>query len=110
LRWGVEEGETVHDTAKREIKEEMGLDIQIQDEVGSIEYVASHPTQGKIFKQIIYFLGKSDFGPITLTSEGGLDDARWFALSEIPKLKMYDNIAGVITNAIKVITEKYADS
>lgn len=107
-RGGVEEGETVHDTAKREIQEEMGLHIEIQDEVGSIEYVASHPTQGKIFKQIIYFLGKTPYTPITLTSEGGLDDARWFTLEEVPKLRMYDNITSVIGNAIKIITEKYA--
>lgn len=109
-RGGVEEGETSQITAKREIREEMGINIEIQDEVGSIEYVANHPTQGKIFKQIIYFLGRAEFEPLTLTSEGGLDDARWFSLSEVPKLKMYDNIAGVITNAIKVITEKYANS
>lgn len=106
-RGGVESGETTKETAAREIKEEMGLTIVIQDEVGSIEYVASHPTQGKIFKQIIYFLGHTPYTAITLTSEGGLDDAKWFTLEEVPKLRMYDNIASVITNAIKIITEKY---
>ncbi len=106
-RGGVEEGETARDTAIREIKEEMNLDITTEEEVGSIDYVANHPTTGKSLKQIIYFLGKSDFVPVTLTSDGGLDDAKWFTLAEIPKLKMYDNIADIITKAITLLVQKY---
>lgn len=106
-RGGVEEGETVEQTAIREIKEEMNLDIEIEEQVGSIEYVASHPTKGKSLKQIVYFLGKTTYQPITMTSEGGLDDAQWFSLEQIPKLRMYDNIAEIITKAVTMLSEKY---
>jgi N utilization substance protein B len=106
-RGGVETGETPRETAVREVKGEMNVDIETEEEVGSIDYVANHPTHGKTVKQIVYYLGKSDYVPITLHSEGGLDDARWFALEEIPKLKMYDNIAEIITKAITLLVQKY---
>lgn len=106
-RGGVEEGETPRETAVREIKEEMNLDIETEEEIGSIDYVANHPTQGKSLKQIVYYLGKSDFVPVTLTSDGGLDDAKWFTLDQIPKLKIYDNIASIISKAVTLLVEKY---
>lgn len=106
-RGGVEEGETPRDTAVREIKEKIGLDITSEEEVGSIDYVASHPTNGKIFKQIVYFLGQSTYAPMTLHSEGGLDDAKWFTLEQVAKLKIYDNISEIITKAITILIEKY---
>lgn len=106
-RGGVEAGETVEETAIREIKGEMNVDITIEEQVGSIEYVASHPTKGKSLKQIVYFLGKTAYTPIEVSREGGLDDAQWFTLEQIPKLRMYDNIAEIITKAITMLGEKY---
>ncbi len=106
-RGGVEAGETARETAVREVKGEMNVNIETEEEVGSIDYVANHPTHGKTVKQIVYYLGKSDYVPITLHSEGGLDDAKWFTLEEIPKLKMYDNIAEIITKAITLLVQKY---
>jgi N utilization substance protein B len=106
-RGGLEEGETPRDAAIREIKEEMNLTILTEEEIGSIDYVANHPVNGKTVKQIVYFLGRTEHTPITLESTGGLDDAKWFTLEEIPKLKMYDNIADIITKAITVLIQKY---
>lgn len=106
-RGGVEAGETVEQTAIREIKGEMNIDITIEEQVGDIEYVASHPTKGKSLKQIVYFLGKTDYTPLEVTRDGGLDDAQWFTLEQIPKLRMYDNIAAIITKAVTMLGEKY---
>src|SRR6056297_355363 len=39
----IEEGETVEEGAARELKEEIGLDITIEAELGNNEYVASNP-------------------------------------------------------------------
>lgn len=104
---GVEEGENEEQGAIREIKEEMGLDITIKEMLGRNEYIANHPEQGKIRKQVVFFLGKSEHSDIVLEKgTGGLDDAKWFPLTEISNLKMYDNMIPLLTKAIEILTKK----
>src|SRR3989338_5833563 len=83
---GVEEG-TV-----RKIKEEIGVDVAIRADLGSNEYVASDPEEGKIRKQVHYFLAESRFVPLKLEKKGGLDDAKWFKLADILELNFYNDI------------------
>ncbi len=92
---------------KREIKEEIGVDIDVKDKLGENEYVAHHPTDGAIRKQVHYFLAEAPYGELTLKKDaGGLDDTKWFTLEEVPGLTMYDDIVQMITKAIKIITKK----
>jgi N utilization substance protein B len=100
----IKEGETVPEGVKREIKEEMNLDIEPKDELGFNEYIASDPERGKLRKQVTYFLAEAkNPADITLVKKGGLDNVKWFALSEIPDLKIYDDILPIITKGIKII-------
>ncbi len=92
--------------AAREIKEELDIDVEIQDELGRNEYIASHPTKGKIKKEAVYFLAKADFVDLKLQKEGGLDDVQWFALSNIPNLNLYENIIPLLGKATEILTKK----
>ena len=104
---GIEGIEEEEEGAIREIKEEMGLDMKIKQLLGRNEYIANHPEKGKIRKQVVFFLGESDYKDIVLEKgTGGLDDAKWFPLSEIPSLKMYDNMIPLLTKAIEILTNK----
>ena len=104
---GIEEGENEEQGAIREIKEEMGLDIEIKELLGRNEYIACHPEQGKIRKQVAFFLAESEYKDLVLEKgTGGLDDARWFPLSEIPSLKMYDNMIPLLTKTIEILNKK----
>lgn len=101
---GVQEGDTPENAAIREIKEEMGLDIEIVEKLGENEYVASHPEKGKVRKHVTYFLGKSPFTEVKLEEgKGGLDDARWFKLADILELNFYHDILPIITKAINLL-------
>lgn len=103
---GVEEGETAEQAAVREIKEEITLDMTIEEKLGENEYLANHPTRGKVRKHVAYFLGKSDYVPVKLEQDsGGLDDAKWFRMEEIVGLTMYDDITQLLATAIKKITK-----
>src|SRR3989339_1604881 len=93
----VEESEDVKNGTIREIREEIGLDIIIKEKLGENEYVASHPEKGKILKKVIYFLAESKYQKLQLESSGGLDGARWFQLSEISELRIYNDIIPLIT-------------
>lgn len=101
---GIKEDEDEQEATKREIKEEIGLDIIIEKKLGENEYVASHPEKGKILKKVVYFLAKSEWKELALEKSGGLDGARWFELSAIPELRIYNDIIPLITKAVEIIS------
>jgi len=102
----VDAGEDIQEGTKRAIKKEIGLDIVIEEKLGENEYVATHPEKGKSLKKVAYFLGRSDYKELELEKSGGLDGARWFPLSAIPELRIYNDIIPIIEKAIKIISEK----
>jgi len=103
----LEADEKEQEGTKREIKEEIGLDVEVLDEIGRNEYVANHPEKGKIRKQVMYFLAKSKYKELELEKDnGGLDEARWFKLNELQNIKTYGDILPFITKAISLISEK----
>lgn len=101
----LETGENVEEGTQREIKEEIGLDITIKDKLGENEYVASHPEKGKILKKVTYFLAESEYRELQLEVSGGLDGAKWFQFSEIPELRIYNDIIPLITKAVEIISK-----
>ena len=98
--------ETAEEGAKREIKEEIGLDIEIEAELGKNEYVANKPDIGKHRKQVTYFLGKSEFKDLELENKGGLDDAQWFRVADILELNFYEDILSIVTKAVTMLVAK----
>lgn len=103
---GFEDGEDEAAATIREIKEEIGLDIEIEEKLGENEYVAAHPEKGKILKRVVYFLAQSEYKELVLEKSGGLDGARWFELAEIPELRIYNDIIPLITKAIEILGSK----
>lgn len=103
----LEEGEGEKEGTKKEIKKEIGLDVEVGEEIGRNEYVANHPEKGKTRKQVIYFLAKADYKDLVLEKEGGgLDEARWFRLSDLQDIKTYGDILPFITKAITLISNR----
>src|SRR3989339_372677 len=101
----MEENENVQKGTIRKIKEEIGLDISIKQKIGENEYVANHPEKGKTLKKVTYFLAESEYKELQLENSGGLDGARWFQLSEIPELRIYNDIIPLITKAVEIISK-----
>ncbi len=103
---GMEEGEVIEGTAVREIKEKLGISVSLEDKIGTIEYVASHPEKKKILKIFHVYLARADYGELDLHSNGGLDKAAWFKLEEVVDLTIYDDIVPLIVKAIELISSK----
>jgi transcription antitermination protein NusB len=99
----IEDKETVEAGAARSLKDEIGLDVTIEAELGNNEYVASHPELGKVRKQVHYFLASSPYTDITLEQKGGLDDARWFRVADILELNFYEDILPIVTKAVTML-------
>ncbi len=99
----LEAGEDVKDGTIREMKEEMGVDVVIESELAFNEYVASHPEEGKIRKQVTYFLANTEYTPLTLGPSGGLTEAKWFPIKEIVGLNFYDDVLPIVTKAVQAL-------
>ena len=88
------------------VKEEIGLDVEITDDLGSNEYIANDPEKGKIRKQVHYFLAKSKYTDLQLAKKPGLDDAKWFKLADILELNFYDDILPIVTKAVTLVASR----
>lgn len=109
----IKEGEDIKEGTIREIKEEMGVDINISEELGANEYIASDPEKGKTRRQVSYFLAEARSTSSTegkpklvLEKKGGLDGVQWFPLAEVPDLHLYDDMVPIITKAIKILLDR----
>src|SRR3989344_5861397 len=91
---------------ERVVEEEIGLKLTAKDCIGRNEYIASHPEKGKIKKQVVYFLAEAHYEDIKLAESGGLDDARWFKLSDILDLNFYGDILPIVTKGVQILLEK----
>jgi N utilization substance protein B len=88
------------------IKKEIGIDVAIKDTLGENEYIANKPDQGKVVKHVSYYLAITDYTPLTLEKKGGLDEAKWFPISELTSLRIYDDIKSIIQKGRAVTEEK----
>ena len=101
------EGESDSDAVKRKVLEEMGANVKnVYDKLGENEYIATHPSEGKVRKQVIYYMAEAEYKELRLGNSGGLDDAKWFRLSEILDLNFYDDILPIVTKALNILAAK----
>lgn len=99
----LEGAENVAEGATREVKEEIGINITPEEEVGKNEYIASDPEKGKIRKQVAYVLASTQDTELKLKETGGLDNAKWFKMEELGDLRIYDDIKPIIAKAVKIV-------
>jgi N utilization substance protein B len=103
----IEDSENEEKGAIREIKKEMGIDMNVKELLGRNEYIATHPENGKIRKQVVFFLAEANYQDLVLDKDcGGLDDARWFKMEEVANLKIYDNMVPLLTKAVEILTKE----
>ncbi len=102
----IEEGEGIEDGARRSIKDEIGLVVELESELGKNEYVATHPEKGKIRKQVAYFLAKAEYENLVLEQKGGLDAVQWFKVADILELNFYEDILPIVTKAVTMLVSR----
>lgn len=95
--------ESEEEGLRREVQEELGIPITVIERLGENSYSTYHPEKGKILKHVAYFLAEAPYQELTLEKKeekGGLDDVRWFKLTDILDLNFYDDILPIVTKAI----------
>lgn len=102
--WGfpkghVENNETEIETALREVKEETGLDVIIDE---NIRYESNYIVDGTINKQVIYYLASSKNNRV-IKQDSEIEKYKWCTFDEAEKLITYNDTKKIFKDAIKRI-------
>ena len=75
-----EEGESIEQTALREVREETGLEVETEAPLGHVEYQFTRPTE-RVHKRVHFFLMRERGGSV-LDHDAEFDVVEWAPASE----------------------------
>ena len=83
-------GETLEETALREVREETGLEVRIVDTVGQVEYWYTAPDGERVDKTVHYYL-MEPIGGNTANHDHEFDRVEWRHMFEAERLLTHRN-------------------
>ncbi len=99
-----ERGETLRETALREVSEETGLGVRIVGDLGTIEYSFARPLQGVRFEKTVYHFLMEPTGIGSVDAhDGEYDRVAWFQAEEALRIMTHRNEAQVVRRALDAI-------
>lgn len=97
-------GETIEQTALREVREESGLDVAIVGTVGEIRYWFTRSQDGvRCNKTVYHYLMEPTGGDFSL-HDFEFDRVAWFEVEEALRIMTYPNEADIVERAIAALT------
>ena len=99
----VEPGETEAQTALREVREETGLEVQIDT---SFREVVSYSPRKDTIKNVVYFLAWVKYKEIRPQPEE-VSQVKWVEISLAPKWLNYDNDRQLVSRVKAIIKKCY---
>ena len=111
LRWSLpkgtpDEGESLEETALREVREETGLEVSIEAPLGSINYWFVAPNNRVHYNKTVHFYLMAHKGGSTDQHDPEFDEVRWFPSEEALRSLAYPNEAKVLEMALAMIKER----
>ena len=105
-----ENGETVEQTALREVREETGLEVAIESSLGNIEYWFDSPEDNtKCYKTVAFYLMSPQGGDI-FQHDFEFDTVQWFDIDKALTLASYSNEVAVLIRARTLVSERLDQS
>ncbi len=115
VRWSLpkgtpDQGESLEQTALREVREETGLLADIEAPIGNINYWFVIPPEGTHCNKTVHFYLMAHKGGTTSDHDPEFDQVQWFDPATALKNLVYANEVKVMEQALTMIEEKLAGS
>jgi 8-oxo-dGTP pyrophosphatase MutT (NUDIX family) len=96
-------GETLEQTAEREVREETGLEVEIGRSLGDISYWFIEPLEGVTCHKTVHFYLMADRGGSTVFHDAEFDEVRWFSAQKALVAVTHANEADVVRRALDLL-------
>ena len=110
VRWSLakgtpDPGETLEQTALREVREETGLEVEIEEPIQSIDYWFSDRESDVRYHKTVHFYLMNTVGGDTNQHDPEFDVVQWFVFGEALQTLAYTNEADVLRKALELISQ-----
>lgn len=102
-------GESVEETALREVTEETGLVVDLGDYIGNTEYWFVRTADKVRCHKTVHFYLMFPKGGATSQHDPEFDDVRWVTAAEALSKLTYSNEAQIVQKVLSLATEKIQD-
>ena len=103
-----ERGETTEETARREVREETGVHVNVLAPITSIQYFFVGHDDGVRYDKTVYFYLMEPLGGSTADHDGEFDVVEWRSYDQALELLEYDNERSVL-EAARSLIETYRE-
>jgi 8-oxo-dGTP diphosphatase len=97
-------GELPEATARREVREETGLEVDVGPLVGEVGYSFYRPSDGATCNKIVRFYLMSPTGGDLASHDGEFDQVLWLPAADAKALLTYENEARILEKALAMAT------
>jgi 8-oxo-dGTP pyrophosphatase MutT (NUDIX family) len=101
------DGESLEETALREVGEETGLAVRIEERIGEIEYEFVRPDGTRREKRVDHYLMTPVGGSLD-GHDGEFDVVRWAPAEEALRLLRHPNERDILSKALRLIDRRAA--
>jgi len=101
----IEKGESLEETALREVAEETGLEGEIVKKIGKIEYWFYWKPHNTRYHKFVYFFLMRYLKGDPQNHDWEVDEVRWFPLEGIFKVLTYRSERDIVKKAQKLLAE-----
>ncbi len=114
IRWSLakgtpDPGETLEETALREVREETGLEVEIVGPIKSIDYWFADRNEGVRYHKTVHFYLMVSTGGGTELHDPEFDVVEWFPYDKALEALSYGNETGVLRRALELISMHKGD-
>ncbi|MEX2599073.1 MAG: NUDIX hydrolase [Dehalococcoidia bacterium] len=96
-----DDGESIEETALREVREETGLEVEIEGDLGHIDYTFSRPAE-RVNKRVHFYLMRMSGGALE-DHDPEFDVVKWFPARQALSLLTFPTESEIVRRALEAL-------